>query len=67
MINFYFKNLKIVMKVPSIESSCTLLPNGSSQLRTTESIIDEDGYLSYDGKYSKDVGFDSKNCQIIKR
>jgi len=55
------------MKVPSIESSCTLLPNGSSQLITTESITDEDGYLSYDGKYSKDVGFDSKNCQIIKR
>jgi hypothetical protein len=65
MINFYFKNLKIVMKAPSIECMCQ--PNGTSQLRTTESTTDEDGYLSYDGKYSKDVGFDSKNCQKIKR
>jgi hypothetical protein len=53
------------MKAPSIECMCQ--PNGTSQLRTTESTTDEDGYLSYDGKYSKDVGFDSKNCQIIKR
>ena len=55
------------MKVPSIESSSTQQPNGSCQLRTTESITDEVGYLNFDGKYSEDVGFDSKNCQKIKR